>query len=156
MFSKGGVGRFSGKAFPGSGVDVADDQVHISLGQEFKTCPFGKDHAEHGMGLFHAAFLSAAHRITVINAGAFYPIDARFQCARIAEFRAPVRQQDAEKGQEAISAQLLFQTVKDQSDSPFCTAVHKKGEKEFLTFEEKSQKDFLESLEEWTVSISVQ
>ena len=121
---------------------MTDDQVHIPPGQEFKTCPFGKDHAEHGMGLFHTALLSAAHRVTVINAGAFYPVDARFRCARIAELRAPVRQQDAEKGQEVISTRFLFRAVKDHADSSFGTAVHEKGEKEFLTLEEKGQKDF--------------
>ena len=81
------------------------------------------------MGLFYTAFLPAAHRVTIINAGAFYPVDAFFERAWIAKLRTPVCQQGTEKGKEVISAQFLFQTVKDQSDSPFCTAVHEKSKK---------------------------
>ena len=42
-----------------------------------------------------------------------------------------------------ISAQFLPQSVKNGMDGAFCTAVHQKCQKQFFTFQEKSQQDFL-------------
>lgn len=45
------------------------DQVDIPLGQKRKVCLFEQNHPEHGMRRFQTAFLSVAHRVTVIDTG---------------------------------------------------------------------------------------
>ncbi len=110
------------------------DQVHIPLGKEFKTCAFRQYHAEHGMDIFNAALLTAAHGVTVIEVSPLYAVYACLQSIRITELGAPVSQEGMKKAQEIISANLLFQTVENGTDSALCTAVHQESKKEFFSF----------------------
>lgn len=55
------------------------DQVHIPLGQEFKTGAFWENHSEQGVCVFNTSFLSTSHRGTVEDAGAFFSVYAGFQ-----------------------------------------------------------------------------
>jgi len=48
---------------------VVDDLAQIPLRQIGKNSSFRKDHSQHGMYLLNSAFLSAAHRIAVIDTG---------------------------------------------------------------------------------------
>ena len=70
---------------------MARDQVHIPLGQELKAAPFRQHHAQHRVRLLHAAFLTAAHRITVVDACALDFADPSLQRDWVTEFRAAVR-----------------------------------------------------------------
>ena len=120
---------------------MVDNQVHIPLGEEFKTGAFGQHHPEHGVYVFDTAFLAAAHRVTVINARPLYAVYACFQSIGVTKLRTPVSQEDVKKAQEIISAQFLFQPVEYGTDSAFCTTVHKEGQKEFFLFQEERQED---------------
>lgn len=41
----------------------------VLLGEPFKTCPFGQDHAQHCVDVFNTGLLAAAHGVAVIDAG---------------------------------------------------------------------------------------
>lgn len=129
----------STKDLPRCRVDVVHNRTHIPLGQELETGASWKNHAEHGVCLFNAALLSAAHGITVVNAASYNSMDPVFEGLRITEFRAAVGQYGVEQSQEVISAKLVFQTVKDHADSPFGIAVHQKSQEQLFTGEEKRQ-----------------
>lgn len=122
---------------------MVDDQVHIPLGKKFETGAFWQYHPEHSVNIFDTAFLAAAHGVTVIDVRPLYAVYACLQSIRVTKLRPPVSQEDAKKTQEIISAQFLFQPVKDGTDSALCTTVHKKGQKEFFLFQEERQEDFL-------------
>ena len=85
------------------------DQVHIPLGKEFKTGSFWQYHAEHGVGVFNAAFLAAAHGVTVIDVGPFYAVYACLKGIRATKLSPPVSQKGMKKTQEIISAQCSGQ-----------------------------------------------
>ena len=110
------------------------DQVHIPLGKEFKTGSFWQYHPEHGVDIFHAALLAAAHGVTIIDVRPFYAVYACLKGIRITKLRASVSQKSMKKTQEIISAQFLFQPVKNGTDSAFGTTVHKESQKEFFPF----------------------
>lgn len=121
-----------------------------------KLVPFWEHHPEHGVYVFNTAFLTAAHKVIVIDARTFYAVDAGFKRNRIAKFGTPVSQECAEKTEEIISAEFLFQSVKDYTDNTFVQWFMRKAGKSFFCFRKKVSRTFLESLGEWTVSISVQ
>lgn len=94
------------------------------------------------MGIFNAAFLTAAHGIAVINAGTLVIIHTSFKGLGIAEFTAPVSQDCFEKDAESHSAKPFFQTVKDSPDRALGTAVQKIGKEQLLIPEIESQDTF--------------
>lgn len=71
---------------------MAYDQVDIPLGQKLKVRLFRQNHPEHGMRLLQTAFLPAAHRVAVIDAGTLDSRESGFQRLRVAKLRSPVRQ----------------------------------------------------------------
>lgn len=127
---------------------MVDDQVHIPLGKKFKACAFGQYHPEHGMYVFDTAFLTTAHRITVIDTLSDYAINTSLQCSGIAKLGSPVSQDCVKKAQEIISTVLLFHPVKDHADGTLCTAAHQECQKEFSRFRKKVRRTFFYSLEE--------
>lgn len=48
---------------------MVHDQVDVPLRKELKTGSFWQNHPEHRVDLFQSAFLTALHRVTIINAG---------------------------------------------------------------------------------------
>lgn len=121
---------------------MVDNQVHVPLGKKCKAGALGQYHPKHGVDVFHAAFLSAAHRIAEIDIRPFHVVDAGLQGVRVVKLRTPVGQKDAEKTQEIMCAKFLLQPVKNHADSPFGAAVHQKRQKEFFPFKEEGQEDF--------------
>lgn len=85
---------------------MVHDQVDVPLCKELKTGPFGQNHPEHGVGLFQTAFLTALHRVAIINAGTLYSGYTGFQSVRITEFRTTVRQDIFKHGSELIGFDL--------------------------------------------------
>ena len=126
----------------GDGIDVINDQVQIPLRQIFEAGAFGKDFAQFCVGIFNAAFLTAAHGIAVINAGTLVIIHTSLQGLRIAEFATPVSQDCFKKDAESHGAKPFFQAVKDSPDSALGTAVQKIGKEQLFIPEIKSQDTF--------------
>ncbi len=115
------------------------DQVHVPLGQEFKTGPFRENHPKQGVHVFNTAFLSTPHRVTVKDVGTFFSVYAGFQRARITEFRSPGCKDGMEQKME-IGIQTVFKPIKDDSDGTGCASVHQEGKKQlFLTQIESEQ-----------------
>lgn len=81
---------------------MVHNQIHVPLCKELKGSSLRKNHAEHRVDLLDAAFLAAPHRITVIDTGTLDSLNPGFKIVRPAEFRAPVRQDIVEQGQEFI------------------------------------------------------
>lgn len=75
----------------------------IPLCQWFKNGSFREDHAKNGVDVLNAAFLVAAHRITIINASSLHAIRIRFKAVWNAEFSAPVCQDQGKHRDEFIS-----------------------------------------------------
>lgn len=112
------------------------NQIHIPLSQILKACPFREHHAEHGVGIFHTAFLSASHRITIINAGTLDTFYTYFKCLWIAEFRPSVCKQIFKQREEFTGSKTFFHMVDNKVHSAFCTAVHQECQEGFF-FREK-------------------
>ena len=64
----------------------------IPLCQWFKNGTFWENHAKHGVDVLDAAFLVAAHGVTIINTSSLHAIRRRFQAVRSPEFSAAVCQ----------------------------------------------------------------
>lgn len=117
------------------------DQVHIPLGQEFKTGAFWENHPEQGVCVFNTAFLSASHRVTVEDAGAFFSVYVGFQRVWVTEFRTPVCKDGMEQKME-IGIQTVFKPVKDYADSAGCASVHQEGKKQLFLAQIESEQYF--------------
>ena len=76
--------------------------------EKFKGSSFRQDHAEHGVCLFNAAFLSASHGITVINVGSLDTGNTGFERIRITEFSASVGEDIFKQSQEIEGTKTLF------------------------------------------------
>ena len=103
-------------------VDVVDAFPYIPLRQVFKNGAFRKDHAEHGMHLLYAAFLSAAHGIAVVYAAALNPVDAFFQAFGFCKLAAPVSETYLKYPEEIVCPEGVFQLVESSVYGAFCTA----------------------------------
>lgn len=117
------------------------DQVHIPLGQEFETGPFWENHPKQGMRIFNTALLSAPHRVTVEDAGAFFPIYAGFQRAWVTKFRTTVCEDGMEQEVE-IGIQTVLKAVKDHANGASRAAVHQEGKEQFFLPQIESQQHF--------------
>ena len=75
----------------------------IPLCQWFKTGTFWENHAKHGVDVLDAAFLVAAHGVTIINTGSLHAIRSCFQTVRSPEFSASVCQDQGKHRDKSIS-----------------------------------------------------
>ncbi len=97
---------------------MVNNQVYIPLCKKSKTASLWKNHAEHGVHIFHAAFLTAAHGIAIIDICPLDTIDSVFQCRRISEFRTVVYTDDP-------SAFKYYRIVKAEAPEQFNEYVSK-------------------------------
>lgn len=138
-FQRHAIWRPPAKDFPRHRINVVHNQVHIPLREEFKTGPFGKDHAQQGVRLLKASFLPALHRVAKINTGALYASYAGFKGIGITKFRTTVRQDVFEYGYEFICSQAFFQTVEHTPDRVFRASLHKEGQEQLFPGEKHGQ-----------------
>ena len=124
-------------------VDVIYDQVEIPLGQVLKARSLRQDLSEFCMRVFNAAFLSASHWITVIDACSLKTIFSGFQCLRVTKFTTSVCQDRFEDDVEGHGSEPVFDPVKYSADGSLGTAVQKICEKQLLIPEVKRQDAFL-------------
>ena len=110
------------------------DQIYVSLRKEFKACSFWEDHPQYCMRLFQSAFLSALHRITIINAGTLYFDHIGSRSILITEFGAAVTQNVFKHRGELAGAHTLSQTIKDKANSTFDAAPSSGSSKFFAIF----------------------
>ena len=66
------------------------------------------------MCLFNTAFLSATHRVTVVDTGSLNAVHAGFKGVRISELRAAVGEDVFEYGIEFEGSHTFFQAVKHE------------------------------------------
>ena len=106
------------------------------------------------MGVFHTAFLAAAHGGTIINTGPFDAVDACFKRSGVAKFRAFVGEQIFEQCKKLIGSQLVSRWLKTRRTAPLVHRFIRKARKSFSLVKKKVRRVFRDFLEECTVSIS--
>lgn len=94
------------------------------------------------MGVFHTAFLAAAHGGTIINTGPFDAVDACFKRSGVAKFRAFVGEQIFEQCKKLIGSQLFSRWLKTRRTAPLVHWFIRKARKSFSLVNKEGKKSF--------------
>lgn len=108
------------------------------LGKEFKTDAFGEDHSKQGMCIFNTALLSATHRVTVEDAGAFFSVYTGFEKVRGTKFRTAVCKDNMEQEMKIVT-QTVLKAVKDDADGTSRAPIHQEGKEQLFLPQIESQ-----------------
>ena len=104
------------------------------------------------MSLFYASLLTGLHGVAVIDTGALNAVYAFFQSLRVTEFRASVGKDVLKQGSKVPNR--FSRRSKTRRTAPLVQRFMRKARKSFSFVKNSVRRDFLESLEECTVSIS--
>lgn len=112
---------------------MINGSADIPLRVTFQDGPLRNDHAKHRMDVLDAAFLAAAHGITVVDLRSAFTAFVGFKAFRITEFTTSVGKDHRKKEKEFRGiSQGFLDPVEFQRNSPFRTAVHEPADQEFI------------------------
>ena len=125
-------------------VHMVNCPAYIPLCKVLKHSAFGKDHPQHRMDIFNAAFLAAAHGVTVENTCPCLSVPVMFRQLRVSGLTAPVGEYDREyTGKFGSISKRILDFVKLRFYGALRTAVHQPAYKEFHVGKIQSQDAFV-------------
>lgn len=135
------------KAFPAGTVDVTHHEVDIRLRKSVKCGDFLRANlTDILMVFFTVRFLPGGHWVAIINAGPQNIVNAAFKCVGMAEFSAPVGQNQGHRFTKQKSANGPVDFVKDVFNAGSFLGIQQKSHHESRSTEMQGEKYLVASL----------